>query len=265
MPKIKEIYKRMGKIVPIQLIEQGDSFTTLGTLGTRNFRHLHSGFTLMEILIAIVIFATLLTTIYASYTGTFRVINDTESQAEIYRTARITMERMIEDLESVYVQKGSPQAGSEGSKEPPFQFLGEVREIMGRRADTLRFISSAHIDFSGQDPGHGAAQIGYYVKESEDQEGFVLYRSDNPLFKETNPLYEEPGGLVLCEGLISVAFTYYGEGGRTSDSWDSASKGLENKIPKEVSITLEFENTLNPELPIRFMTSVALPMEQAYL
>ncbi|MBW1691930.1 MAG: prepilin-type N-terminal cleavage/methylation domain-containing protein [Deltaproteobacteria bacterium] len=49
----------------------------------------HAGFTLIEILIAIMIFATLLTTIYTSYTGTFRVIEDTESQAEIYRMARI--------------------------------------------------------------------------------------------------------------------------------------------------------------------------------
>jgi general secretion pathway protein J len=241
-------------------VMQGETSTPVLQYSNR-----HSGFTLLEILIAIVIFATLLTTIYASYTGTFKVINDTESQAEIYRTARIAMERMIEDLESAYVQKGSRQASSEGGKENLFQFLGEEREIMGRRADTLRFISSAHIDFSGKDPGCGATRISYYVKESEDGEGFVLYRSDNPLFKETDPLYVESGALVLCEGLISVAFIYYGEGGRKSDSWDSASEGLENKIPKKVSITLEFQNTLNPELPIRFMTGVALPVEQAYL
>jgi general secretion pathway protein J len=225
----------------------------------------NSGFTLLEILISIVIFATLLTTIYASYTGTFRVINDTESHAEIYRTARIAMERMIEDLESVYVQKGSSYARSEGDGGSIFQFLGEEREIIGRRADTLRFISSAHIDFSGQNPGYGAARIGYYVKESEDGEGFVLYRSDSPLFKETDYSYEESGGLVLCEGLISLAFTYCGQDGRTSESWDSASEGLEHKIPKEVLITLEFESTINPEVHIRFMTSVALPMEQTYL
>jgi len=224
-----------------------------------------SGFTLLEILIAIVIFATLLTTIYASYTGTFRVIDDTESQAEIYQMARIAMERMLEDLESVYIQKGSQQPGSEGSEENLFQFLGEEREIMGRRADTLRFLSSAHIDFSGKAPGYGATQIGYYVKEDNDGEGFVLYRADSPLFKETYPLDEKSGGLVLCEGLVSVAFTYYGKDGETSNSWDSTSEGTENKIPKAVSITLEFENASNPELPIKFMTSVALPMEQAYL
>jgi len=225
----------------------------------------HSGFTLLEILIAIVIFVTLLTTIYASYTGTFRVIGDTESQAEIYQMARIAIERMLEDLESLYIQDHSRQAGSEGSMENLFQFLGEEREIMGQRADTLRFLSSAHIDFSGNNPGYGATQIGYYVREGEDGEGFVLYRADNPLFKETYPLDEKTGGLVLCEGLVSVSFTYYGEDGQTYNSWDSKSEGTENKIPKAVSITLEFDNALNPELPIVFTTSIALPTEQAYL
>jgi general secretion pathway protein J len=225
----------------------------------------YSGFTLIEILIAILIFVVVLTTIYASYTGTFRVIDDTESQAEIYRMARIAMERMLEDLESVYIQKGNQHASSEGDRGSSFQFFGEEREIMGRRADTLRFTSSAHIDFSGKDPGHGATQIGYYVKERNDGEGFVLYRADNPLFRETYPFDEESDGLVLCEGLTSVAFTYYGEDGSVFNSWDSTTEGMENKIPKMVFISLEFQNTLNPELPIRFMTSVALPMEQAYL
>jgi len=265
MPKIKETYKRIGQIVPIQPRKQNSSFTTLGTLGNYNFRHFRSGFTLIEILIAIMIFATLITTVYASYTGTFRVIEDTETQAEIYRMARIAMERMLEDLESVYIQKGNQPASPEGDRENPIQFLGEEREIMGRRADTLRFISRAHIDFSGKDPGFGATQIDYYVKESNDGEGFVLYRRDNPRFTETSPFDEESGGLALCERLASVAFTYYGEDGAAFDSWDSAGEGMESKIPKAVSITLEFENTLNPELPIRFMTSVALPMEQAYL
>lgn len=225
----------------------------------------HSGFTILEILIAIVIFVTLLTTIYASYTGTFRVIGDTESQAEIYQMARIAMERMLEDLESLYIQEGSRNAGSEGSTENLFQFLGEEREIMGQRADTLRFLSSAHIDFSGNNPGYGATQIGYYVKESNNGESFILYRTDNPLLKEPYPPDEMSGGLVLCEGLVSVSFTYYGEDGQTSNSWDSNSAGTESKIPKAVSISLEFINASNPELPVKFTTSVALPTEQAYL
>ena len=57
------------------------------------------GFTLFEILIAIFLFTVVLTTIYASYTGTLRVVDTTESQADVYRMARIALERILEDLE----------------------------------------------------------------------------------------------------------------------------------------------------------------------
>jgi len=228
------------------------------------FRHLQSGFTLLEILIAISIFVVVLTTIYTSYTGTFRVIDETESQAETYRMAGIAMERMLEDLESIYISKReeNPETGEETPYS--FQFVGEDREIKGRCADTLRFISRAHINLSGKKQDAGMTEIGYYVKENDEGDNFVLYRSDRPVFEEVFPLEEEIGGLVLCERLVLVNFTYYEENGEVRESWDSTSDALKDKIPKMVSIILEFENSSNPEVPFRFMTSVALPIEQGY-
>lgn len=222
------------------------------------------GFTLIEILIAIFIFSVVLTTIYTSYTGTFRVIDETESQAKTYRMARIAMERILEDLESVYIpeREENTKSGEESFKQ--FQFVGEDREIKGRCADTLRFISRAHINLSGQEQDLGAAEIGYYVKENGEGEDFALYRIDRPVFEEALPSEEETGGFVLCERLVSVNFTYYEENDKVVENWDSASDALKDKIPKMVSISLEFVNSTDPETPFRFMTSVALPIEQGY-
>ena len=222
------------------------------------------GFTLLEILIAMFIFAVVLTTIYTSYTGTLRVVDETESQAEIYRMARIAMERMLEDLESIYIPKRQENTESEEDTLHLFQFVGEDREIKGMSADTLRFISRAHIDLSGQGQETGTAEIGYYVKENGEGDHLVLYRSDRPMSEASLPLEEETGGLVLCEGLASVNFTYYEENGDVRESWDSASDELKDEIPKMVSISLEFLNTLNPEAPFKFMTSVEFPIEQVY-
>ncbi|MBW2345581.1 MAG: prepilin-type N-terminal cleavage/methylation domain-containing protein, partial [Deltaproteobacteria bacterium] len=41
------------------------------------------GFTLLEIMIAIFIFASVLSTIFISYTGTFNIIDKTESRSNI--------------------------------------------------------------------------------------------------------------------------------------------------------------------------------------
>jgi general secretion pathway protein J len=223
------------------------------------------GFTLVEILIAIVIFAVVLTTIYASYTGSFRVIDETESQAEIYGMAGVAMERIVEDLESVYIGKDGENTDQDGNTGRSFRFVGEERVINGRRADTLRFISCSHINLSGQDQDYGTTRVGYMVRESDGGDDFVLYRNDRPTFEEDNPIGEEADGLVLCEGLVSVAFGYHGENGAFFPSWDSDLDAMKDRIPKSVSVSLEFKNVSDPEHTIKFTTSIALPMEREYL
>jgi general secretion pathway protein J len=216
------------------------------------------GFTLMEILIAMFIFAIVVSTIYTSYTGTFRIVDETEYQADIYTMARIALERMHEDLESVYVIPRDAQ--SPESEEESAQFIGEDKEIKGRGADSLRFVSRAHLVFSEQEQSSGTAEIGYYVEDNDDEEGFVLYRTDRPEFQEKPE--GGTGGLVLCDSLVSLNFTYYDDKGEKYDNWDSTSDEFRHKIPKMVSIKLEFENSTDPEKPFSFTTSVAPPLAQ---
>jgi len=220
------------------------------------------GFTLAEILIAIFIFAVVLSLIYTSYTGTFRVVDETESQAEIYRMARIAMERMVEDLESTYVPKRERNTTPEENPVQLFQFVGKDQEIKGRHAGTLRFISRAYLNLSGDDEDTGKSEIAYYVKENDQGEDFVLYRSDRPMFEEGFLVKENFDGLVLCEGLVSVNFTYYEEKGEPLENWDSTSEEHKDTIPRIVSVLLEFVNPLNSETPLHFMTSVSLPIER---
>jgi len=214
------------------------------------------GFTLVEILIAMFIFAIVLSTIYTSYTGTFRIVDETESQADIYGMARIALERMQEDLESAYIS--IPKTVKSPESDEDMAFVGEDKEIKDRSADRLRFISRAHLVFSEKDQSSGTAEIGYYVEEHEEGDGFVLKRSDSPAFQEKPE--EGTGGLVLCDSLISVNFTYYDDEDEEHDNWDSTNEEFKDKMPKMVSIMLEFENSADPETPFSFMTSVALPM-----
>jgi general secretion pathway protein J len=216
------------------------------------------GFTLLEILIAISIFASVLSTIFISYTGTFNVLDQTESRSNIYRMARIALERMQEDLESAYFISGTENSES---KENPFDytpFIGKDAEIDGRDADTLSFISRAHIDFDGEEKGTGVAGISYYVGENEKGDGFILYRSDTPRFE--NAPEEGKGGLVLCDGLFSVDFTYYDGDGKSHEKWDSKGDELKDKFPVMVEIELSFIDNSNTEVPVKFTLDVSLPM-----
>lgn len=218
------------------------------------------GFTLVEILIAIFIFALVISTIYASYTGTFRIVGDTESQSEIYHMARVTLERIIEDLESIYA---SDNTNPDETKEDIYDynlFLGEDRDIEGRSADRLSFISMANVDLGGQGKHYGVARLSYYAEKDTEGDGLVLYRSEIPIFKREVDFAEEKKGLILCEKLVSINFIYYAGTDEETQEWDSSSGPLKGKIPSRVSITLEFLNAGNAEAPIKFSSSVSIPL-----
>ncbi len=223
-----------------------------------NFRN-RKGFTLLEILLAFFIFSIVLTTLYTAYTGTFRNIDQAESQSDAYQMARIALERMIEDLESTYV---SPPVEDQESVEEGFwstEFVGESDEIDGRSADTLRFFSTAHLVFDEEDKEAGIAQITYYVKarEGEDEAGFDLYRSDRSELEQEK---EKDGGLILCEGVHAIDLIYYDDKEQAYESWDSSEVEKKGRLPIRISIVLEFVNKTNSEAPLKFVTGVALPM-----
>jgi len=216
------------------------------------------GFTLLEILIAIFIFASVLSTIFISYTGTFSIIDQTESRASIHRMARIALERMREDLESAYFISEKGQSKSEEGPLHSTPFIGKDGEIDGRGADTLDFISRAHLVFDEEENDTGIAGISYYVRENDKGDGFILYRSDTPEFAKAPE--EGTGGLILCDGLFSVDFTYYDGDGEPHDSWDSTEDEFRDRLPLMVAIELSFIDKSNIERPAKFILGISLPM-----
>ena len=215
------------------------------------------GFTLLEILIAMFIFGVVLTTIFTSYTGTFRIIDDTESQTDIYAMARTVLIRMQEDLESIHFNETGSSKSEKSSLERA-TFLGKKKEINGKDADTLRFLSRAHLIFDEEDENPGVAEISYYVSENEVEDSLALYRTDRPDLE--GPQEEGTGGLILCDNLFSINITYHDADGEMHEAWDSSEDEFKHKLPVMVSILLEFVNIRNVEKPYKFMTRVALPM-----
>ncbi len=220
------------------------------------------GFTLLEILISISILAVILATIYSSYTGTYRVIDQTECQAEICTMASIAMERMAEDLESTYFPVYGDSDESNQDRNEDYMFIGEDREVNGRAADGLRFASTAHIDLGGRGRNTGATVISYLTEEASEGEGLILYRKDSPFIHGTLSGDIEDKGLVLCEGLAAVDFKYYDQKGGIFQSWDSLTQTRGKEIPGMIFVALEFENPLDHENPVKFTTKVAVPCAQ---
>jgi general secretion pathway protein J len=216
------------------------------------------GFTLLEILIALFIFALIVFAVLTTYRGSLKLIDETEFQEDIYQMARIALARITEDLASAYFSEMDNKEASAQSDSEGVLFYGEEQEIEGLPCAEMRFLSLAHLDFSDAQGAAEPAEIAYYGS-AEGREGVLdLYRSDTPLGRDKPEA--GTGGLLLCKGLASIRFTFWDAEGEPHEAWDSREGFSRDKLPSRVSIVMEFHNPAAPENPYRFMSGVAIPM-----
>lgn len=205
-----------------------------------------AGFTLLEILVAIIILSMVLTTVYAAYTGTFRIINQTQYSDAIYGMARTALMRMTEDLASICTYDGV------------YSFVSTSSEIGDTEFMNLTFLSSAHLSFDGRDAS-GISSISYTITEGSEDTGPILMREDVLYSGNNESETEEAGGHILCNQLQSLTYTFYDNNSESYETWDSNSETHRDKAPAVVSISLNFINPDDKEHPYAFMTKVYLP------
>jgi prepilin-type N-terminal cleavage/methylation domain-containing protein len=205
------------------------------------------GFTLIEILLAVFILGIVLTTVYASYTGTFRLIGETQSDAKSYGMARTTLERMTQDLEDTARWKGS------------FEFVAKPNFLQGKDFTHLKFRSRAHVAFGKNEPPTGIAVIEYAVEETDEDGVFALYRSDR-LTLDADEDASPPPKYLLCDRIIELTYRFYDEKGEERKTWDSSAGEdvQKKKAPTIVEIRLALKNERNPDAPYLFMTRVRI-------
>ncbi len=217
-------------------------------------RHPARGFTLLEIMIAIFIFAVVLTTIFASYNALFSGNETIEQGTASYEMAQNCLSRMMIDLESIHISlppEYSPQTVADSHD--LYRMVGEMVDIQGGEFPKLRFTSLSHIAFGGKTQ-NGIAEIVYYV-QIEGDDRYLLKRADN---LHPYPSFEEKAGdPVLCKDLKSLTVKYYDENGTEYDLWDSDAEAFGYSTPRAIRIKLELASASQPLL---FETMVTLPV-----
>lgn len=214
-----------------------------------------AGFTLLELLVAIAIFAVVISSVYGAYRATFHTISGTDEQVLHAAAARVIFERITEDLEALYT-------GEDGF------FVGEKTELGEGRADTLKFLSSANLVFNREQVPAAKTTIEYKSRESESG-GFDLIRVDTPqLPGQNNSADNNVEGEIFGKGLLSFSLSYFNEDGEQADDWQStgtssAESGTGGKQVLELPVLVRVEITLlagseNGQSSM-FRTSIALP------
>lgn len=207
------------------------------------------GFTLIEVLIAIFILVIVLSTVYAAYTGTFRIVKDTEYGDDIYSMARSTIARMVADLESVCKYKNA------------FRFISERNESARGEYMNLFFLSSAHLNLDDENSS-GIAEIDYYIEEDSEKDGYVILRKDKLHKNGEEEFGKKEKGYILCDRLQSLTYKFYDSKGQEYDLWDSDSDAQKDKAPSVVAVYLDFINPYKEDSPYKFMTKIFLTVAE---
>jgi len=215
-----------------------------------------SGFTLLEILLAFLILAIVMSTILGSFNAVFSTTDTLENSSKYYDMAKNCLNRMSLDLNALYVTQ-PPFYKKPEFDDPPdtYRIVGSNADVGGIGFASLRFTSSAHISLDNSSR-NGIAEIVYYVQAKTDGQ-LVLKRADH-LFPY--PLFEEKGSdPVLCRHVKSLAFKYYDAEGEESEEWNSDTDDYDHATPTAIGIQLEIGNESQSYI---FETTVRLAVQR---
>ena len=210
------------------------------------------GFTLVEVLIAILIFGIIVTTLLASHRSVFVSAPIVESNIDLYEMSGTCLGRIALDLRSIYISQPPAYQRPEFDADPdPYRVVGSAEG--GSSLPRLRFASLAHLPLE-QSSREGVAQIVYYETPT-GEEVFQLRRADNlypyPPFEADN---RDP---VLCDMVNRLEIQYLDTEGSDYDYWDSESDQFDYATPTAISFLIELVRNGTTTV---FETRVSLPI-----
>jgi general secretion pathway protein J len=180
----------------------------------------NSGFTLLEILIALFLMVILSGALYGTYFAMVKSRDRATAGTEPLRDARATLDILCRELASAFYSKGNKY----------LHFVVEDRDIFGKPSSTLDF-TAVTTPLKGAAPSSDLVLVRYAPEEKEGK--LLLMREERDVYLENEPLpypqmEELQGFLVECYN-----------GGKWVKSWDS---DLNNGLPQAVRVTLTIKD-----------------------
>lgn len=196
---------------------------------------LQSGFTLLELILAMGMISMLAVSLYGTLRVAFKARESATSGIAPMRSANVALDLLGQDLESALPPTGL-LAGAFLA-----QHLGDVQNSQ----DTIEFYAIGTSD--SLDPPASAAfrKIDIGMVPSPDGKGYVLLRriTSNLL----SPQEVTPEEEILCRHVRSFALQYY-DGTQWYQDWDSTQMG--DILPVAVQVDLQIQTGTDSQAPL---------------
>jgi len=205
-----------------------------------------SGFTLVELLLALFLFAIIAGVVFAAFAAVASGVERGRQSMELYRVGRAALLRMAQELEAALPPPEGSTSGFQGKKTSG-----------GTGQDRIEFLTIPYRRYADRIPSHELCRVAYAVAESQ-QGRTALFREED-CSGDQDERRERATRLELTDLAVSLELTYF-DAERDYDEWPPV-RSTDQTLPCRVRIVLILRDAQQYERA--FITTVALPMRGA--
>jgi general secretion pathway protein J len=189
------------------------------------------GFTLLEILIALVLLAILTTALYGSYFAVVRARDRASEGMEARRELGATLDLLRREIASAKFINNAVGIDKR------LRFVVEDRDFFGKPASNLELTTLAPP--GGQGRKESGVLVVHYRMVEKDRK-LVLVRQEQDIFSEATDIPSYP----QMENITSFLVECSNDGLKWVKTWDAS---LNNGLPQYVRITVQFDEGGKPQ------------------
>lgn len=190
-----------------------------------------SGFTLIEVLVAIAILGISMSLVFGIFQSVFAVVDHVEDSSAFQRRADVVFGQLRRDVAGMY-------KGPTGS----FQAESDTTNAL------LSFTTTSELKFDPRRRSASAVQVNYLLETSKNGINYNLYRLEYPIkYAETDESESEGKAILVCERIREFQITYLDRYGAELDEWQARSSSRspqpeDDLFPVSIRVELELAN-----------------------
>jgi len=215
--------------------------------------------TLIEVMLAVAILATLMALVAGTVASSFRFRRAALDKFDRYREVQQALERVTREVGSAFVTNVGETTVTNERREVTYATTFEGKD------DELTFTSFSHVRTRAGEAAGDQTEITYRIESHEDDDGrqirSLVRRSDAPI--DDKP---DRGGAkyVMLRDVESVRFEFWdGDQEIAGDAWVRSWDAIndhDGRLPARVRVTVEVKHPLQPRETLTFSTQAQIQL-----
>jgi general secretion pathway protein J len=210
-----------------------------------------AGFTLLELLLALFIFATIAGVVFGSFSAISSGVEKGRQSMDFYRVGRAALQRMAQEISATVQVPNETRTALEGKD----------ATADNQPRDRITFTVFPYRRYSEQTPGSDLCVVSYYIADSETfRDTAALFREEDCTLNRDEERQENGENglkLELTDLAVGLELTYY-DTEETHEQWPPDGGEGPFPLPCMVRLALTLRDAQGHERA--FITTVALPM-----